>query len=92
MLFEEALKLYNEKKYEEALISFENVVGLEPKKYMGDNFEKAWQWPRPLPVRHPSARTSRRAQAAPALWELFFYFLLVMGRHDPEADAARSRR
>jgi len=26
--------------FAQSLIAFENVVGLEPKKYMGDNFEK----------------------------------------------------
>lgn len=40
-LFEEGLRQYKEKKFDDAIITFENVVGLEPKKYIGDNMEKA---------------------------------------------------
>ena len=39
-MFNDAIALFNDKKYEEALIVFENIVGLEPKNYIGDNFEK----------------------------------------------------
>ncbi len=39
-MFNEAIGLFNDKKFEEALIVFENIVGLEPKNYIGDNFEK----------------------------------------------------
>jgi hypothetical protein len=40
VMFNEAIGLFNDKKFEEALIVFENIVGLEPKNYIGDNFEK----------------------------------------------------
>jgi hypothetical protein len=39
-MFNDAIGLFNAKQYEEALIVFENIVGLEPKNYIGDNFEK----------------------------------------------------
>lgn len=39
-MFNEAIVLFNAKKYEEALIQFENIVALEPKNFIGDNFEK----------------------------------------------------
>jgi hypothetical protein len=39
-MFNDAIGLFNDKKFEEALIVFENIVGLEPKNYIGDNFEK----------------------------------------------------
>lgn len=39
-MFTEALAIFKEKKYDEALVTFENVVGLEPPKYMGDDFAK----------------------------------------------------
>ncbi len=39
-MFNEAIDLFNKKDYEAALIVFENIVGLEPKNYIGDNFEK----------------------------------------------------
>lgn len=37
-MFGEALDLFKAKKYDQSLVIFENVVGLEPPKYMGDNF------------------------------------------------------
>lgn len=37
-MFNEALGLFKQEKYDESLVIFENVVGLEPPKYMGDNF------------------------------------------------------
>ena len=39
-MFNEAIALFNSAQYEAALIVFENIVGLEPKNYIGDNFEK----------------------------------------------------
>jgi len=39
-MFNEALGLYKKKNYDEALVVFENVVGLEPKNYIGDNMQK----------------------------------------------------
>jgi tetratricopeptide (TPR) repeat protein len=39
-MFNEALGLYKSKKFDEALVVFENVVGLEPKNYIGDNMQK----------------------------------------------------
>eukprot|EP00238_Polyblepharides_amylifera_P002337 CAMPEP_0196592878 /NCGR_PEP_ID=MMETSP1081-20130531/74099_1 /TAXON_ID=36882 /ORGANISM="Pyramimonas amylifera, Strain CCMP720" /LENGTH=340 /DNA_ID=CAMNT_0041916695 /DNA_START=91 /DNA_END=1113 /DNA_ORIENTATION=+ len=39
-LFNEALGLFKEKKYNEALVIFENVVGLEPKGFIGDDMSK----------------------------------------------------
>ena len=39
-MFNEAIALFNAAQYEAALIVFENIVGLEPKNYIGDNFEK----------------------------------------------------
>jgi len=39
-MFEQAIASYSAKRYEEALITFENVVSLEPKNFIGDNFEK----------------------------------------------------
>eukprot|EP00241_Pyramimonas_parkeae_P006306 CAMPEP_0114246888 /NCGR_PEP_ID=MMETSP0058-20121206/12718_1 /TAXON_ID=36894 /ORGANISM="Pyramimonas parkeae, CCMP726" /LENGTH=414 /DNA_ID=CAMNT_0001360135 /DNA_START=49 /DNA_END=1295 /DNA_ORIENTATION=- len=40
VMFNEALDLYKQKKYDEALVIFENVVGLEPKGYIGDDQSK----------------------------------------------------
>ena len=39
-MFNEAISAFNRAEYEAALIVFENIVGLEPKNYIGDNFEK----------------------------------------------------
>ena len=39
-MFNEAIAAFNKGEYETALIVFENIVGLEPKNYIGDNFEK----------------------------------------------------
>jgi len=39
-MFNEAIGAFNRAEYEAALIVFENIVGLEPKNYIGDNFEK----------------------------------------------------
>jgi len=39
-MFNEGIELFNAKKYEEALITFENIVALEPKNFIGDRFEK----------------------------------------------------
>jgi len=39
-LFNDALELYQDKQFEKALVEFENVLGLEPKNYMGDNFSR----------------------------------------------------
>lgn len=39
-MFAVAIGLFNAAKYEEALIEFENIVSLEPKNFIGDNFEK----------------------------------------------------
>jgi hypothetical protein len=39
-MFNEAIGLFNGKQYEAACLVFENIVGLEPKNYIGDNFEK----------------------------------------------------
>jgi tetratricopeptide (TPR) repeat protein len=39
-MFNEAIAAFNRAEYEAALIVFENIVGLEPKNYIGDNFEK----------------------------------------------------
>ena len=39
-MFNQAITLFNGKQYEEAVLVFEDIVGLEPKNYIGDNFEK----------------------------------------------------
>mmetsp|Transcript_14255 Transcript_14255/g.43060 ORF Transcript_14255/g.43060 Transcript_14255/m.43060 type:complete len:353 (-) Transcript_14255:1461-2519(-) len=41
--FNDALKLFSDKKLEEALIEFENVLAMEPKNYVGDNFSRITQ-------------------------------------------------
>jgi hypothetical protein len=38
-MFDEAIALYNQKNFDDALIQFEEVAALEPKNYMSDNFE-----------------------------------------------------
>mmetsp|Transcript_7076 Transcript_7076/g.23451 ORF Transcript_7076/g.23451 Transcript_7076/m.23451 type:complete len:301 (+) Transcript_7076:25-927(+) len=38
-MFDEAIAKYNSKDYEAALIMFEDIIGLEPKNYMGDSFQ-----------------------------------------------------
>ena len=38
-MFDEGIALYNQKKFDDALIVFEEVAALEPKNYMSDNFE-----------------------------------------------------
>ena len=38
-MFDEAIALYNQKKFDDALIQFEEVAAHEPKNYMSDNFE-----------------------------------------------------
>jgi len=42
-MFNAAIDLFNAKNYEAALIEFENIVSLEPKNFIGDNFEKVTQ-------------------------------------------------
>ena len=42
-MFNAAIDLFNAKNYESALIEFENIVSLEPKNFIGDNFEKVTQ-------------------------------------------------
>ena len=42
-MFNVAIDLFNAKNYESALIEFENIVSLEPKNFIGDNFEKVTQ-------------------------------------------------
>jgi len=37
-MFNEAMAMFKDKKYDQSLVIFENVVGLEPAKFMGDNF------------------------------------------------------
>lgn len=39
-LFYEGMEKFKAKQYDEALMLFENVVGLEPKNYIGDNMSK----------------------------------------------------
>jgi len=39
-LFDESLAMFRAGKTEEALISFENVLGMEPKNYVGDDFSR----------------------------------------------------
>lgn len=39
-LFDDALAKFKKGEVEAALIDFENVVGLEPKNYLGDNFSR----------------------------------------------------
>lgn len=39
-MFDDSLALFKQGKVEEALIEFENVVSLEPKNYVGDNFSR----------------------------------------------------
>jgi len=39
-LFDDALAKFRKGEYENALIDFENVIGLEPKNYLGDNFSR----------------------------------------------------
>jgi len=38
-MFDEAIQLYNKGEFDDALIIFEEVVALEPKNFMGDNFD-----------------------------------------------------
>lgn len=38
--FSDAIALFEQKRYQDALIAFENVVGQEPKNFIGDRFEK----------------------------------------------------
>lgn len=42
-LFDDALKKFKSGKVEEALIDFENVLSLEPKNYLGDDFSRVTQ-------------------------------------------------
>lgn len=42
-LFDDALTKFRGGKIEEALIDFENVLGLEPKNYLGDDFSRVTQ-------------------------------------------------
>lgn len=42
-LFDDALAKFKSKKIEEALIDFENVLALEPKNYLGDDFSRVTQ-------------------------------------------------
>jgi hypothetical protein len=42
-LFESALQKFNSKDIEGALIEFENVLAMEPKNYVGDNFSRITQ-------------------------------------------------
>eukprot|EP01026_Neomeris_dumetosa_P055963 TRINITY_DN51086_c0_g1_i1.p1 TRINITY_DN51086_c0_g1~~TRINITY_DN51086_c0_g1_i1.p1 ORF type:complete len:344 (-),score=59.02 TRINITY_DN51086_c0_g1_i1:135-1166(-) len=39
-MFDDALQQFRDGKVEDALIAFENVLSLEPKKYMGDDFRR----------------------------------------------------
>jgi hypothetical protein len=39
-MFNVAITSFKAQKFEEALIEFENIVALEPKNFIGDNFEK----------------------------------------------------
>eukprot|EP01025_Chloroclados_australasicus_P069693 TRINITY_DN986_c0_g1_i1.p1 TRINITY_DN986_c0_g1~~TRINITY_DN986_c0_g1_i1.p1 ORF type:complete len:325 (+),score=46.04 TRINITY_DN986_c0_g1_i1:175-1149(+) len=39
-MFDDALQQFRDGKVEDALIAFENVLSLEPKKYMGDDFSR----------------------------------------------------
>lgn len=39
-LFQTALNKFRNNKIEEALIDFENVIAMEPKKFIGDNFSR----------------------------------------------------
>jgi len=38
VMFNEAMELFKAKKFDQSLVIFENVVGLEPQKYIADNF------------------------------------------------------
>lgn len=42
-LFDDALAKFKKGQYEQALIDFEDVIGLEPKNYLGDDFARTTQ-------------------------------------------------